>query len=1258
MSRLCGFVVESNRVRRLDRDELDQLDLDTEAAPFIDRDSGTHAQHGVLLGAKYPLQDWAEVPENQYHSPLTIADAANPLFADFQHHCMNVFAIHDDLSYFDEARNAWRTLDDATVSYLVVGFHAESQYDPLAASKAASNRALLDSHRMTLSQLAVVDASNIPENPWLDEAPAKKHRVRSLCHGIVAPLRWSKSEPPGRVPADEAAQHFTRQQPIAIGTDLIDALTASVTAPADASTADPAQAEAFKHLETLATDPGDDGQETSAAAQTRSNQFKPAPGGHIWTWKKPADEVKDEAPEAETPATPDESMGVQTPGSEGVMSRVASGAAAPEEQPLATTPTTASTAPAGSPASSAKTAKAPTSPDTNTKLKLRQLNAIQALYDSALRHSALLQHQLFCEWWKARAAGYGDPGEDDPDSAPDDGFDSMQRWYAANLSATRSRVRDILTKIFILRHRGDPADADHDGLVHGLAYQLAEPNLATAHKMPCGRFFSARDPTVLLRGLESSWPEDFTKDTMEVQLNTQLIQSMAKTAATTKEDDDDDDDWPAFRSQLTSLPQWVYACVEDLQRGNWQRRQLQWQPATSEQAWFPLFIEWEADYFHIPYHHWALKETANGTVRYAIRGDVDLTDAASGVAIRSTRRGLSGRSNILPEGPRALTTLVNQVFQRAHPDTLALEEEGRNAVRTAVAAMTDLLSSELEGITDHLLTLVRGTHSTPAAIDSTAVSRWLGLLFPQLAPEDHAVVLGFLATGTGADVTPYTALLPVQGVGMAQGHAASGLFRPVTHGQVRFTKFNIVDKFGQVVCAFDPRPGQPLRPLYPSVSEDLACQRNAMLPGRFFANAAEAEPEGRCQFFQLGPRINQDARFNAAFVVREETSTVRAWRPLTAWENPIWGWLVCNFQDDSLQVFEGDGTLAGEILVGASPKGRWLHPQLGGASHITPTVRNQDLAALMERLAGSSAFLHQVWDMVVEANESIHHAPDTLADFLPALVGRPLALVSMGWSLELATAPMRDQTDTGGPTDDLLGYAFELKLGDRRSMHDGLVAYIPEDVNLTTEGSNFAFDRVYTRYGLDIEPRQGRRAREDGGEPGSMPPGSQVVPAKMLSFQPYWIDPTDYRMDQADQFMAAHNRKLQVFAALIDPSQSVHGFSGILPTTTLTVPPAALQDALKQIGTFLRVGPLLIPGELPVTPAAAVDSTVTPSAAVLPLDAPAEGSWTWMQPLKSENSGSRQFSLTPASKLFAVPDGPQTVVEGYLKLDTVNSPDQ
>ena len=277
--------------------------------------------------------------------------------------------------------------------------------------------------------------------------------------------------------------------------------------------------------------------------------------------------------------------------------------------------------------------------------------------------------------------------------------------------------------------------------------------------------------------------------------------------------------------------------------------------------------------------------------------------------------------------------------------------------------------------------------------------------------------------------------------------------------------------------------------------------------------------------------------------------------------------------------------------------------------------------------------------MVVDTRDHIHHAHGE-ADSQPALIGRPLALVSMGWSLELATQPMRDQTDSFEQSkEDLLQYQFELKLGDRGSLHDGLVAYSP------AKGDDFNFQLLFALYGSsleDVNPSSGL---------------DSVLPAKNLSFSPYWINPVEYSSTGADAFVDAHTDKLQVYAALIDPFQSINGFSGILPTTTLTVPPWALEQAIKAMKTIPWAGPLLIPGNIPATPAATSSSSTTAKAdaasstatATLPIDAP-PGTWVWMQPVADDSNATTQvFGLTPAPKEFAVADGLQTVVEGFLR---------
>lgn len=56
-------------------------------------------------------------------------------------------------------------------------------------------------------------------------------------------------------------------------------------------------------------------------------------------------------------------------------------------------------------------------------------------------------------------------------------------------------------------------------------------------------------------------------------------------------------------------------------------------------------------------------------------------------------------------------------------------------------------------------------------------------------------------------------------------------FKPVTHGQARFVKFAIVDKFGQVVSGLRLGPNGD-GAMYPSISPGLACGTIPALPGK------------------------------------------------------------------------------------------------------------------------------------------------------------------------------------------------------------------------------------------------------------------------------------------------------------------------------------------------------------------------------------------------------------------------------------------
>ena len=59
--------------------------------------------------------------------------------------------------------------------------------------------------------------------------------------------------------------------------------------------------------------------------------------------------------------------------------------------------------------------------------------------------------------------------------------------------------------------------------------------------------------------------------------------------------------------------------------------------------------------------------------------------------------------------------------------------------------------------------------------------------------------------GVETDLTPYGSLVRLSDL----QHSA---FKPVTHGQFRHTKLNIIDKFGQAVAAIEAVAAGPLGP--------------------------------------------------------------------------------------------------------------------------------------------------------------------------------------------------------------------------------------------------------------------------------------------------------------------------------------------------------------------------------------------------------------------------------------------------------------
>jgi hypothetical protein len=344
---------------------------------------------------------------------------------------------------------------------------------------------------------------------------------------------------------------------------------------------------------------------------------------------------------------------------------------------------------------------------------------------------------------------------------------------------------------------------------------------------------------------------------------------------------------------------------------------------------------------------------------------------------------------------------------------------------------------------------------------------------------------------------------------------------------------------------------------------------------------------------------------NAAFCVKADDGT---FQPCTEWENPIWGWLVVNYADYGLQIFRQDGTFYREVRIGgptgASAGLKWLPfdpPPPTTASVPAAGADIQQLDFLIEKLTqtpadGTAAYLEGFFSMIeqsLEANQAA--APSSYSTFASAVVGKPLALVNIAYSLELSGPEPKNWSlvttlpadfgllpDASNPNRNL--YTFEYKLGDVERTYDGLVGYYktqPPSPNTSTgRQSDYDLKKLYTFFDENKaaagDPRQ---QLDDDTNP------------HFETLRPYWsglpdttsMDPTK----QADRDLYAskigliHHDEMEVFGAICDPFLPIHAYSGILPNTALTLPSWTVEAAMAKMTAFWHSGPLVVTRDVP-----------------------------------------------------------------------------
>jgi hypothetical protein len=570
----------------------------------------------------------------------------------------------------------------------------------------------------------------------------------------------------------------------------------------------------------------------------------------------------------------------------------------------------------------------PPTPTATEAETLHQLNEAQAILDATSRELDLKRWTLFAHWWNL----VQDPLTNlvTPQAVKDhDALETLVKGLCDEINVLYARQQakqNFITATTNLDSTGKEIT------IKGQPTPTRQPYKRTT-KPP---FYIRKDPTVCIAGMASGWPANFS-DPLICRVATQLVPGPSPSTS------------PAISSLYLKIPKDLGTLRQLAQNlvaeflvrpdptskdPNQQQRQSApgWKPWNDTQPWFPsviiflcsitlaliiyrLYVEWEALYIHLEREKWHVETFNSGVpvhemVRYKI--DEDLNADPNN---QKDQRIISGRTLVLPQQIFSLKSMLAALpITKEVRDTYGLNEEEVSALHDKIDQM-QYISCPLSGLTNHLLTLVEGSHVKPLARTSSD-----GDPVPLSAAADATVIVTNPRTNpifdterlklikTQSALTPYGNL-----VGFPSESNSPAGFKAATHGQVMFTKFNIIDKFGQAVCAITPTP-IPVKPkfpppsVYPCISDYFApgALENPKGPPKYLPNviyrdqdpitrpSTIADPkqppvpltttgeEALSRFFQLNPSINQDTRLNASYV-RPDPLGSKAFVPVNDW---------------------------------------------------------------------------------------------------------------------------------------------------------------------------------------------------------------------------------------------------------------------------------------------------------------------------------------------------------------------------------------
>lgn len=297
----------------------------------------------------------------------------------------------------------------------------------------------------------------------------------------------------------------------------------------------------------------------------------------------------------------------------------------------------------------------------------------------------------------------------------------------------------------------------------------------------------------------------------------------------------------------------------------------------------------------------------------------------------------------------------------------------------------------------------------------------------------------------------------------------------------------------------------------------------------------------------MRPRVIQPSRLNFKWVTdnNEECNFLKS-------STPICGWLIPNFFDKKIMVYDHTGIPLGFL----DETNSWnLPPYVSGTPNAeTLGIENIHLRNIVKKmLAGTTGFINTF------QNALNNIAPSSPGDETLALfIGRPIAVVRTKLSFQLKGLPVLDQSldaanknktkkdwiDRVNEIQAWTSVKFPYRLGEHTQLNDGLVGY-------WLENGNEYPDPFYA---------------------------PQTSPASLTNEDKKHIKTfgSGSHLFHSQSFADGE----QLITMLIDPEGRIHATTGILPVKSIVLPPSSYQDTLNKMNVWFEIGPLIQPDNL------------------------------------------------------------------------------